>query len=26
MWRETCGACEKPMEYNMAHRDEEARL
>jgi|TARA_B100001094_G_scaffold293074_1_gene312690 hypothetical protein len=26
MWRETCGACEKPMEYNMSHRDEEARL
>lgn len=26
MWRETCGGCERPMEYNLGHRDEEARL
>ena len=26
MWRETCGACERPMEYNLATRSEEARL
>ena len=26
MWRATCGACDKPMEYNLATRDEEARL
>ena len=26
MWVEKCSACKKPMEYNMAHRDEEARL
>jgi len=25
MFRETCGACNKPMEYNMAERSEEAR-
>ena len=26
MWRATCGACEKPMEYNLGHRDEKNRL
>tara|TARA_R110000737_G_scaffold77943_1_gene109229 strand:+ start:1025 stop:1324 length:300 start_codon:yes stop_codon:yes gene_type:complete len=26
MWRATCGACEKPMEYNMGHRDDTKRL
>ena len=26
MWRATCGSCDKPMEYNLATRDEEARL
>ena len=26
MWRATCGACDKPMEYNMGHRDETKRL
>lgn len=26
MWRATCGACDKPMEYNMGHRDESKRL
>lgn len=25
LWRETCGACSKPMEYNLATRSEEAR-
>ena len=25
LWRETCGACKKPMEYNLGHRDEGAR-
>jgi uncharacterized OB-fold protein len=25
MYRENCGACEKPMEYNLAERSEEAR-
>jgi|TARA_R100000406_G_scaffold16888_3_gene10564 hypothetical protein len=25
LWRETCGACNKPMEYNLASIDEEAR-
>lgn len=25
LWRETCGACQRPMEYNLGHRDEEAR-
>ena len=25
MYREKCGACEKPMEYNLAERSEEAR-
>jgi hypothetical protein len=26
MWRATCGACEKPMEYNLETRDEENRI
>lgn len=26
LWRATCGACEKPMEYNLGHRDEKKRL
>ena len=25
LWRETCATCKKPMEYNLGHRDEEAR-
>ncbi len=25
LWRETCGTCGKPMEYNLASIDEEAR-
>ena len=25
LWRETCGSCGKPMEYNLASIDEEAR-
>ena len=25
MWRETCATCNKPMEYNLATRSEEAR-
>ena len=25
LWRETCGSCSKPMEYNLASVDEEAR-
>ena len=25
MWRENCGSCGKPMEYNLGHRDEGAR-
>lgn len=25
LWRETCGACERPMEYNLENRNEEAR-
>jgi len=25
LWRETCGACKKPMEYNLGHRDENKR-
>jgi hypothetical protein len=25
MWVEKCSSCKKPMEYNMAHRNEEAR-
>ena len=26
LWRADCGSCGKPMEYNLGHRDEEARL
>jgi hypothetical protein len=26
MWRETCGSCDRPMEYNLGNRNEEARL
>ena len=26
MWRATCGACDKPMEYNLETRDEENRI
>ena len=26
MWREKCATCNRPMEYNLGHRDEEARL
>jgi len=26
MWRATCGACDKPMEYNLGHRDEKNRM
>lgn len=26
LWRATCGACEKPMDYNLGHRDESKRL
>ena len=26
LWRATCGACERPMEYNLGHRDEKNRL
>ena len=26
LWRATCGNCEKPMEYNLGHRDEKNRL
>ena len=26
LWRATCGACDKPMEYNLGSRNEEARL
>ena len=25
LWRETCATCKKPMEYNLATRNEEAR-
>ena len=25
LWRENCGACNKPMDYNLGHRDEENR-
>ena len=25
LWRETCGACDKPKEYNLGHRDETKR-
>ena len=26
LWKAECGSCGKPMEYNMGHRTEEARL
>ena len=26
LWRATCGACDRPMEYNLGTRNEEARL
>ena len=26
LWKAECGSCGKPMEYNMGHRNEEARL
>ena len=26
MWRATCATCDRPMEYNLGHRDEEARM
>jgi len=26
LWRETCGNCERPMEYNLGHRDESRRM
>lgn len=26
LWRATCGACEKPMEYNLGKRDEKNRM
>ena len=26
MWRASCGACERPMEYNLSHRDEKNRM
>jgi hypothetical protein len=26
MWRASCGACERPMDYNLAHRDEKNRM
>ena len=26
MWRKNCGSCNRPMEYNLGHRDEGARL
>jgi hypothetical protein len=26
LWRADCGSCGKPMEYNLGHRDEEARM
>ena len=26
LWRATCGACDRPMEYNLGSRNEEARL
>jgi len=25
LWRETCGGCSRPMEYNMGYRDEDNR-
>ena len=26
MWRASCGACERPMEYNLGDRDEKNRM
>tara|TARA_R100000900_G_scaffold126114_1_gene100666 strand:- start:31 stop:330 length:300 start_codon:yes stop_codon:yes gene_type:complete len=26
LWRATCATCDKPMEYNLGHRDEKKRL
>jgi hypothetical protein len=26
MWKKDCGSCKRPMEYNLGHRDEGARL
>ena len=26
LWRVTCGSCDRPMEYNLGSRNEEARL
>tara|TARA_R100000458_G_C8148917_1_gene157274 strand:- start:378 stop:677 length:300 start_codon:yes stop_codon:yes gene_type:complete len=26
LWRETCGSCDRPMEYNLGSRNEEARI
>ena len=26
LWRATCGACDRPMEYNLGNRNEGARL
>jgi len=26
LWRETCGSCKKPMEYNLGHVDVENRV
>ena len=26
LWRETCGSCDRPMEYNLGSRNEEARM
>ena len=26
LWRETCATCDKPMEYNLGHRDEKKRM
>ena len=26
LWRATCGACDKPMDYNLGHRDESKRM
>ena len=26
LWRATCATCDKPMEYNLGHRDESKRM
>lgn len=26
LWRATCGSCDRPMEYNLGSRNEEARM